>query len=61
LTIREAAILQTFPEDYKLYESEKAIFINRLGVYIGNAVPVELGVVIGKSILSHLGQYYGKN
>lgn len=60
LTIREAAILQTFPEDYKLYESNKAIFINRIGVYIGNAVPVELGVVIGKSILSHLGEYYGE-
>lgn len=60
LTIREAAILQTFPEDYKFYESEKAIIIKRLGVYIGNAVPVELGVVIGKSILNHLEEYYGK-
>ena len=61
LTVREASILQTFPEDYKFYESEKAIFIKRLGVYIGNAVPVELGVVIGKSILNHLGEYYGKD
>jgi DNA (cytosine-5)-methyltransferase 1 len=60
LTIREAAILQTFPEDYKFYESEKDIFIKRFGVYIGNAVPVELGVVIGKSILAHLKGYYGK-
>ena len=60
LTIREAAILQTFPEDYKFYESEKDIAIKRLGVYIGNAVPVELGVVIGKSILNHLEEHYGE-
>ncbi len=54
LTIREAAILQTFPVDYKFYKNEKDIFIRKLGVHIGNAVPVELGVVIGKSILAHL-------
>lgn len=61
LTIREAAILQTFPEDYKIYKSEKDIFITRLGIYIGNAVPVQLGVVLGKSILKHLEEYYGKS
>ncbi len=61
LTIREGAILQTFPEDYKLYESDKDIFIKRFGVYIGNAVPIELGVVIGRSILQHLGEHDGKN
>lgn len=60
LTLREAAILQTFPRDYKFYENEKDIYIKRLGVYIGNAVPVELGVVIGKSILQHLKRHYGK-
>lgn len=53
LTIREAAILQTFPKDYKFYKKE--VFIKRLGIHVGNAVPVELGVVIGKSILVHLG------
>ncbi len=61
LTIREAAILQTFPEDYKFYEREKDIVIKRFGVYIGNAVPVELGVVIGKSILDHLEGRDGKD
>jgi len=59
LTIREGAILQTFPEDYKFYESEKDIVIKKLSVYIGNAVPVELGVVVGKSILDHLKVHYG--
>lgn len=60
LTLREAAILQTFPKDYKFYEHDKDIFITKLGIYIGNAVPVELGVVIGKSILKHLEESYGK-
>jgi DNA (cytosine-5)-methyltransferase 1 len=60
LTIREAAILQTFPEDYKFYEREKDVVIKRFGVFIGNAVPVELGVVIGRSILNHLEEHYGK-
>lgn len=58
LTIREAAILQTFPADYKFYE--KDVFIKRLGVHIGNAVPVELGVVIGKSIKLHVEGHHDK-
>jgi len=60
ITIREAALLQTFPEDYKFYKNEQDIFIKRFGVQIGNAVPVELGVVIGKSILAHIEEHHGK-
>lgn len=60
LTIREAAILQTFPIDYKFYENKKNVFIRKLGVHIGNAVPVDLGFVIGKSIKLHVEGYYGK-
>lgn len=60
LTIREAAILQTFPRNYQFYENEKEAFIKRLGVHIGNAVPVELGVVIGKTIKLHIEGHYGK-
>lgn len=54
LTIREAALLQTFPKDYIFYKNEEDISITKLGVHIGNAVPVDLGYVIGKSILEHL-------
>jgi DNA (cytosine-5)-methyltransferase 1 len=59
LTIREAAILQTFPKNYKFFEKDDRIFVRRCGIYIGNAVPVELGKVIGQSIIKHLGEYYG--
>lgn len=60
LTIREAAILQTFPIDYKFYKDEKDISIKRLGVHVGNAVPVDLGFVIGKSIKLHMEGQHGK-
>lgn len=54
LTIREAALLQTFPRNYKFYKNEKDIALTKIGVHIGNAVPVDLGYIIGKSILKHL-------
>jgi DNA (cytosine-5)-methyltransferase 1 len=54
LTIREASILQTFPRDYKFVENENSIYMTRLGTHIGNAVPVKLGYIIGKSIIKHL-------
>lgn len=54
ITIREAALLQTFPKDYVFNKDEEDISITKLGVHIGNAVPVDLGFVIGKSILKHL-------
>lgn len=60
LTLREAALLQTFPKGYKFYKSKHAIYIKRLGVYIGNAVPVDLGYVIGKSIKLHIEGHHGK-
>jgi DNA (cytosine-5)-methyltransferase 1 len=61
LTVREAALLQTFPADYKFIEDEHEKFhLTKIGVHIGNAVPVELGVVIGKSIRRHIREYYGK-
>ena len=53
LSLREGAILQTFPDDYKLVESEKYNFTN-ISKQIGNAVPVILGEVIGESIKRHL-------
>lgn len=54
ISLREAAILQTFPEDYRFVrEGEKVIF-NKLGRLIGNAVPVRLGEVIAKALTEHV-------
>ncbi|MDP8219538.1 MAG: DNA (cytosine-5-)-methyltransferase [Candidatus Theseobacter exili] len=54
LTIREAALLQTFPINYKFFKNPEDIALTKIGVHIGNAVPVDLGYIIGKSILRHL-------
>ena len=57
LTVREASILQTFPIDYKFIENENEIYMTKLGTHIGNAVPVQLGYIIGESIKKHLKEY----
>lgn len=53
LSLREGSILQTFPPDYQFVEEGRFSF-KQIGKMIGNAVPVELGVAIGKSILDHV-------
>ncbi len=60
LSLREAAILQTFPENYKFVEPGGSYALNALGRHIGNAVPVDLGRVIAKSINQHLEKYNGR-
>jgi len=54
LTLREGALLQTFPKKYDFIEPKKKVITKRIGIQIGNAVPVKLGVVIGKSIKKHI-------
>lgn len=54
LTLREGALLQTFPKKYKFICPAKDYSLRQLGTHIGNAVPVRLGVIIGRSILRHL-------
>jgi len=54
LSIREGAILQSFPEDYQFSRSDEPLSISKLGRHIGNAVPPLLGEAIGRCILTHL-------
>ena len=54
LSLREGALLQTFPQDYDFIDPSVPASITRLGVHIGNAVPVQLATVIGQSIQDHL-------
>ncbi len=55
ISLREGALLQTFPKEYKFYQKEEEIFFTEIGRHVGNAVPVELGRVIGKSIKNCIG------
>lgn len=56
LSLREGAILQGFPRNYSFVSEGERVQFKILGRLIGNAVPVELGRVIGESILEHLTQ-----
>lgn len=57
ISIREGAILQTFPGKYKFIPSTSPVELKRLGRYIGNAVPVRLGEIIGESIIKHFEEH----
>jgi DNA (cytosine-5)-methyltransferase 1 len=54
ISLREAAMLQTFPQRYKFLDPEETINFSKLGRLIGNAVPVKLGEIIGRSLLEHV-------
>jgi DNA (cytosine-5)-methyltransferase 1 len=54
ISLREAAILQSFPRSYKFSHDNKEIAIVNVATQIGNAVPVKLGEIIAKSIKVHL-------
>ena len=57
ITLREAALFQTFPESYKFVDDKTKISMGGIATHIGNAVPVDLGRVIAKSIRFHLKNY----
>lgn len=57
ISLREGAILQSFPDDYVFVDEEHPAQKREIGTHIGNAVPVELGRAIGVSIRQHLERY----
>ncbi len=59
LSLREGAILQSFPKNYKFVPSKAPIYRRSIGRLIGNAVPVNLGKAIGRSIVKHVREYDG--
>lgn len=54
ISLREAAILQSFPRDYAFVPKGREVSFTTLGRLIGNAVPVDLGRAIARSINRHL-------
>lgn len=57
LSMREGAILQSFPENYKFADPNEPLYVKKIARHIGNAVPPNLGQFIGKSIIKHLNEY----
>ena len=54
ISLREAAILQSFPENYEFLPAGETPHMKEVGRWIGNAVPVELGRAIGTAILARV-------
>lgn len=55
LNLREWALLQTFPLNYKFDNKQTLTALSR---QIGNAVPPKLGEAIWNTIISHIKKYY---
>lgn len=60
ISLREGAILQSFPLDYVFSDEKHPIILHDVATHIGNAVPVELGKAIGESILNHIKMTLGE-
>lgn len=54
ISMREGAILQSFPPYYRFIDPDNQQTNRQIGIHIGNAVPVELGRAIGRGILQHI-------
>jgi DNA (cytosine-5)-methyltransferase 1 len=54
ISLREAAMLQTFPRDYRFVADGEKVRFSHLGRLIGNAVPVRLGEVIAETLMGHV-------
>jgi DNA (cytosine-5)-methyltransferase 1 len=57
ISLREGAILQSFPKDYAFAKPGAQCCFKTVGRMIGNAVPVRLGEIVGKTIGKHLKKY----
>jgi DNA (cytosine-5)-methyltransferase 1 len=54
ISLREAALFQSFPIEYKFAKDKESLSVRNVSKHIGNAVPPRLGEVIGLSIIKHL-------
>ena len=54
ISLREAAILQSFPDDYRFAKPDEPILFKSVGRMIGNAVPPLIGLLVGQSIRASL-------
>ncbi len=58
ISLREAALLQTFPEDYHFFCETRSIAQRDIARFIGNAVPVKVGKALAVRIAEHVTEHY---
>lgn len=54
ISLREAAIFQSFPETYQFTPKGESVVIKTVGRLIGNAVPPKLGEAVAKALYASL-------
>lgn len=60
ISLREAALLQSFPLNYRFTEPGEKVSFSKLGRMIGNAVPVVIGELVGMSLIRHVEAYLAR-
>lgn len=60
ISLREAAILQSFPRDYLFVAPGEEVKFNSVGRMIGNAVPPRLGLLVGETFIDHVERHHDK-
>ena len=58
ISLREAAILQSFPSKYDFISPREPFNSSSIEKHIGNAVPPRLGYVIAKTIKEHIKRHH---
>lgn len=61
ITLREAALLQSFPPDYEFWPRKQKLNRRAVGRMIGNAVPPRLAKALGEALMSHVQAVVGVN
>ena len=54
ISLREGAILQSFPKSYQFVQPGYPVEFTTIGRLVGNSVPVKLAQAIGRSFIKHL-------
>lgn len=54
ITLREAALFQTFPRSYEFWPADKKLNRKAVGRMVGNAVPPKLAKELGRAIMYHV-------
>ena len=54
ITLREAALFQSFPRSYEFWPSGRKLNRAAVGRMIGNAVPPRLARALGEALLAHV-------
>lgn len=57
ISLREAAMLQGFPQDYQFVRRDAEVYFSHLGRLIGNAVPPPIAEAVGRAIVEHVADH----